>query len=92
MSKYKSEADICKDAILVQDACNLVGVLGSFHEAALWLLREGRDTDAVCNHPAMKLFADKVAHLTGMQTDVLPQFSRAYDYCKEKTHEPATSS
>ncbi len=80
---YTTEAQICRDALAVQDACNLSGVLRSFHEAALWLLSNTKCTDSVNTHPAMKLFADKVASMTGMQGNSMTAFSRAYDRCKE---------
>ena len=81
MSIYNAEWEICRDALLVQSACNLTAILRSFHEAALWLHESTQSTDAVCQHPAMKLFADKVASLTGMQEATFAKYSTSYDYC-----------
>lgn len=95
---YESEEQICRDALVVQDACNLVGVLRAFHEAALWLHRDLKSTDVVSRHPAMRLFADKVASLTGMQGNSFEEYCTASDYCRrvgkvdsEAPHSPATA-
>jgi hypothetical protein len=80
---YENERQICSDALTVQDACNLTGVLRSFHEAACWLQRNTKSTDAVCQHPAMKLFADKVASLTGMQHCSLDTYRQAHAACEK---------
>ena len=60
----------CRDAIQVQDACNLSGVANSMGEAMsdLWAMARalGKGTDWVNNHPICRLYASKIAHLTGM--------------------------
>lgn len=69
-TRYTDEKHLCADAVTVQDACNLVGVLGAMRDGAVFLNRAGLDTDAICAHPAMRAFADKVSSLTGIQSDV----------------------
>lgn len=69
-TRYTDEKHLCADAVIVQDACNLAGVLGAMRDGAIFLDRAGLDTDAIRAHPAMRAFADKVAHLTGTQNDL----------------------
>jgi len=75
--------EAAKQAILVQDACNLSGVVHSFNqilsdclwpEARLW--KEG--TDWVNTHPISILFANKIASLTGQYTADSHVFSHAW--------------
>ena len=60
----------CHDALQVQDACNLSGVVRSMCGAMsdLWAMARalGKGTDWVNNHPICRLYASKIAHLTGM--------------------------
>jgi len=74
--------DLARDAILVQDACNLSGVVSSFARAmeALWKLEPDLGTDARNTHPICVLWSSKIASLTG--SDSMVNFSKAYDACK----------
>jgi hypothetical protein len=58
-----------QQALDVQNACNLSGVVHTFSRVMtfLWDLDLG-GTDAVNTHPIARLYADKIAHLTGTQT------------------------
>ena len=60
----------CRRAREVQDACNLSGVVHSMDETMsdLWAMARalGKGTDWVNNHPICRLYASKIAHLTGM--------------------------
>jgi len=60
----------CRRAIEVQDACNLSGVVHSMDETMsdLWVMARalGRGTGWVNHHPICRLYASKIAHLTGM--------------------------
>lgn len=70
---------LAQEALDVQNACNLTGVLHSFAKAASELrqiLNVGNDEAA--NHPIMKLWSDKVASLTGTQTWTVHSIVRAY--------------
>ena len=62
----------CRDAIQAQDACNLSAVVHSMDETMsdLWAMARATDkgTDWVNNHPVCRLYASKIAHLTGMYT------------------------
>lgn len=86
--------EMCREAILVQDACNLSGVVHSFSNLLPDLRREigGGDslnagTDQVNNHPVCRLFADKIASLANVQgitTRTMDAYSAAYKFCKDK--------
>jgi len=75
-----------QDAIFVQDACNLSGVVRAWSRLVgkIWEDAElmGKGTDWVNKHPINVLFASKVASLTGCE--IPSEFSKAYDCCVEK--------
>lgn len=63
----KTLKELAIDAMRVQDACNLRAVVNGFSRAL-------GDLDKLCkgdaerdNHPIARIWADKVAHLTGTQ-------------------------
>lgn len=79
-----------KNAILVQDACNLSGVVHSFSQAMtkIWATLEAEgeaSTDAANSHPIAVLYASKVASLTGCSN--LGSFSEAYNICNRLSEE-----
>jgi hypothetical protein len=61
--------ELAKEALLVQDACDLSGVVHGFSRAMarLWQLRPNAGTIALNQHPIVQLWADKVASLAGTQ-------------------------
>ena len=61
---------LAQEALNVQDACNLSGVVHGFARA-IGDLRElfpDKGTDFINRHPICQLWADKIAHLTGTQS------------------------
>lgn len=65
----KTLTDLAREALAVQDACNLSGVVHGFSRA-ITRLREvlpNAGTDEINTHPVSVLWADKIAHLTGTQ-------------------------
>ncbi len=74
-----------REAILVQDACNLSGVVHSFSRVMSLLSevsnRQRRGTDWKNHHPIAVLYANKIASLTGAETAVV--FSKAYTRCQK---------
>ncbi len=72
-----------KDAILLQDACNLSGIVHTWHKHMEALWAEARDnghgTEWVNTHPICQLFSDKVAQLTQGTSS---GYSQAYEVCE----------
>jgi hypothetical protein len=57
------------DGNAVQDACNLVAVVGCFHRHLLALHRSGICGDDLINHPVALSFVSKLNSLCRMTTD-----------------------
>lgn len=57
------------DGNSVQDACNLVAVVGCFHRHLLALHRSGVCGDDIINHPVSLAFVSKLNSLCRMTTD-----------------------
>jgi hypothetical protein len=76
--------NIYKEAVEVQNACNLSGVIKAWARAvdAIWVdvRADNGGTDAFNNHPVNVLFASKVHSLTGYEQ----QFTKAYEECLVK--------
>ena len=70
-----------QDALTVQSACNLSGVVHSFSEILSRLVKEaqekGEGTDWVNQHPICVLFAEQIQHLARGKTD----YFKAYEIC-----------
>lgn len=80
---------LAKEALDVQDACNLSGVVHSFSRVITQLREtltaEGKfSTDKLNAHPICVLYSSKIASLTGSESMV--EFSRAYEWAKDITH------
>jgi len=75
---------LAKEALDVQDACNLVAVAKSFAvvvsqvRAALNEAGLPSDSVAVNKHPIVRVYADKISHLTGRDTDIIAAFSECH--------------
>ena len=72
-----------QQAIDVQDASNLSGVVFAFARTMQKLCDEGIDTDARNSHPISILFASKILSLANPGDDML-RFSHAYDECESE--------
>lgn len=57
------------DGNAIQDACNLVAVVGCFHRHLLALHRSGISGDDIINHPVSLAFVSKLNSLCRMTTD-----------------------
>jgi hypothetical protein len=82
MIDERTIAELAKEAIAVQDACNLSGVVHGFSRAITRLrtLLEAQGkggTDNVNRHPICVLWADKIADLAGREFS--PAYSAARD-------------
>jgi hypothetical protein len=82
--------DLAREALAVQDASNLSGVVLGFSRAiaSLRQILPSAGTDAINTHPVCVLWADKVAHLTGTQTWGHDAVMRAYQWA----HDAATAT
>lgn len=83
MSDYTLH-DAARDALQVQDACNLSGVARAFVRAIDAVRGAGvTDTDAVRRHPVAVLFAHKLASLAGIEPmDCESEYRRATLECE----------
>ena len=78
--------EAAQSAILCQDACNLSGVLASFHNIVMDVLwpearRLGKGTEYVNTNPIVTLFLDKLASLNRSQclcADSMKSYYSAY--------------
>ena len=81
MSKYITRKDY-QNAVTVQNACNLSGVVSSFNEVFERIWKEARalglGTEYVNTHPICVLYADKIQSLT---SEASGGFSVAYSDC-----------
>lgn len=72
-----------QDALMVQDAANLSGVVHSFSEVVSKIWKEGLDrghgTKYVNHHPITILYADKIADLSGSKD--FKVYTAAYQKC-----------
>ncbi len=71
-----------KDALTVQDACNLSGVVYAFARHMETLCADGLDTDARNLHPVSVLFASKIASLT--RSEIGGVFEAAQEDCENR--------
>ena len=71
------------NAVAIQDACNLSGVVHSFAEAMSALCAEGLDTESRNRHPIAVLFSSKIASLTGSES--CTAFGAAYSEAMRQT-------
>lgn len=85
--------ELCQEAVNVQDACNLSGVVHSFSRAITELrslLQQEGDfsTEKLNQHPVCVLYSSKIASLTGSEINSNEcggnAFSEAYAYCMNK--------
>jgi len=78
--------EAAQSALLVQNACNLSGVLASFHNIVMEVLwpearRLGKGTEYVNSSPICTLFLDKLASLNRSQclcSDSMKSYYSAY--------------
>lgn len=83
--QQKKLSELASEAIQVQDACNLTGVLRSAHEAAQNLMRhpDCQGTDWVNTHPIMVLYAEQIKYLAEgsfYEGSGMP-YAKAYQKC-----------
>ena len=65
----EAERKAAIDANQVQDACNLVAIVGCFHQHLLAMHRAGIGGDDLINHPTSLAFVSKLNSLCRMTLD-----------------------
>lgn len=89
IERKRTMKDLAKEALDVQDACNLSGVVHSFSRVMTELREVMRSegyaisTDAINRHYVAVLFSNKIASLTG--SEMTSSFANAYEWAKELT-------
>ena len=85
--------EAAKEAILVQDACNLSGIVHTFSEVldTLWIeaARTGAGTLWINSHPVSKPFCYKIADLS--KADSFEDFCEAYAECRKLAFGPGSA-
>lgn len=59
----QAQIDAINAAYAMQDACNMVAIVGEWHKHLL-ALNADLGTDAICRHPSTMLMVDKLASLS----------------------------
>lgn len=85
----KTMKELAQEALNVQDACNLSGVVISFARVVKDLreLLPNAGTDALNTHPICVLWSDKIAHLTGTQNLGNDRVDLAYRWAYKEIEE-----
>lgn len=90
----KSMKELCQEALDVQDASNLSGVVHSFSRAIsdlrAHLEKESNfSTSRLNQHPVCVLYSSKIASLTGSENNFNEYggntFGEAYSFCQSQT-------
>lgn len=85
----RTMADLAREALAVQDACNLSGVVHGFSRSITRLralLREAgqESTHTINTHPVCQMWADKIASLAGLHMS-LTATAAHYEDCEALT-------
>jgi hypothetical protein len=79
----KTIQELAKEALDVQDACNLRAVVRGLSRVMddLWKIadEEKHGSDWVHHHPIVTMWIDKLAHLNGSQQNFGTKLDAAYD-------------
>jgi hypothetical protein len=80
---------LAKEALDVQDACNLTGVVLGFGRAVtdLRALYPNNGTDFFNRHPIVVMWSSKISSLCGSES--MTRFSQMYQECCQLAKEPA---
>jgi hypothetical protein len=84
MTDNRTLADLAREALAVQNACNLSGVVHGWSRSISRLreLLPDLGTDGYNRHPINQLWASKVHDLTGMGLSDLDAYGKADEECK----------
>lgn len=67
MKDERTIGDLAREALAVQDACNLCGLAQAFARAGSRLLELEHSTHKVNEHPIVRVWLDKLSQLAGVQ-------------------------
>lgn len=88
--RTRTLADLAREAIDIQNACNPLGITKGFAEATQELADLMRNsgeypfsTHAVCLHPVFQLWASKLHDLAGIGMSDTEKYGEAYAECKK---------
>lgn len=76
-----------KDAVDVQDACNLAAVINSWARHQYILRKETPSDDELRRHPVNVLFYSKVGSLLNVHHDDIVAFGKAHDAARARIEE-----
>ena len=82
MTTEKTEKDFAGDAIFVQNACNITGVMLAFVELISW--QRANHIFPIENYPPFILFKDKLQDMLGEGCD-FDVYSTATRWCEENS-------
>jgi hypothetical protein len=84
-------SNIYRNALDVQDASNLSGVVLQFARDMRRINEEvragGGGTEQVNKHPVCRLYAEQIAWLTGAGSGDMETYRQAYEACRRKVEE-----
>lgn len=82
MSRYTKMSQLYRDALFVQNASNLSGVVHSLSDAVSFLHKqpECTGTDWVNRHPVVVLFVNKLADMSGADSGFTSAYLAVTDY------------
>jgi hypothetical protein len=60
------QAAWCRDALACQNACNITALTYSWNKQCEAMQGQGLSTNAICDHPATRLYSAKMADLAGL--------------------------
>jgi len=80
-------AELASEALQVQNACNLSGILNSWLASVrrLRALCPSLGTDQINRHPINRLWASKVHDLAGMGLSDIDRYGEASDWCENES-------
>jgi hypothetical protein len=79
----KSLQELAREAILIQDACNLSGLVHDFPDVLNTLREIYPTSQSIAYHPIVKLWVSKIHDLAGMGLSDQDRYSDAYKACRE---------
>lgn len=84
----KTMQQLACDALMVQNASNIHGVVNGLRRAMDDLSKHVSGSDAVANHPVTRLFVTQIMHLSGMGMADLDTYQEAHDECQRLAKGP----